>query len=65
MWYRLLIELIIVLYIIYLLTVLCQLYGVFQFTNRKITFKRMITPFYYWIVSTDEPKNKKNESNKN
>ena len=56
MWYKFLIELIIVLYIIYLLTVLCQLYGVFQFTNRKITFKRMITPFYYWIVSTDEPK---------
>ena len=65
MWYKFLIELIIVLYIIYLLTVLCQLYGVFQFTNRKITFKRMITPFYYWIVSTDELKKNKNESNKN
>lgn len=66
MWYKLIIELFIVLYFIYIITVLLQLYGIISFTNRKITFKRMIVPFYYWIASTSEtPKNKKNEDNKN
>lgn len=67
MWYRLIIELLIVLYFIYIITILLQLYGIVSFTNRKMTFKRMIIPFYYWIAPTNEnSKNKnKNEDNKN
>jgi DNA repair photolyase len=36
--------------------VILQLFGFLSMTNRKFTFMRCVTPFYYWIASVDEPK---------
>ena len=54
MW-RLLIMLAVILYVIYYVTVVCQfLFGIAQFTNRKMRFYRALIPFYFWIAPTNE-----------
>ena len=53
-WIRLIIILAIVVAIVYYAMVLLQCFGVLSFTNRKITFKRMIIPLYYWFAPTNE-----------
>ena len=47
-FYRVLVFFFVVLYMIYIITVLLQLIGVLRITYREITFKALI-PFYYWI----------------
>ncbi len=56
MWFRLLIMVVVALLAIYYLMVILQLFGILSMTNRKFTFTRCITPFYYWIASVEEPK---------
>ena len=54
MW-RLLIMLAVILYVIYYTTVVCQfLFGIMQFTNRKMKFYRALIPFYFWVAPTNE-----------
>ena len=54
MW-RLLIMLAVILYVIYYTTVVCQfLFGIMQFTNRKMKFYRVLIPFYFWVAPTNE-----------
>ena len=46
--------------ILYYFMVILQCYDIIIFTNRKLTFKRMLIPFYYWIAPINEkPKNSK------
>lgn len=55
-----------VLYILYLIMALGQAFGIIKFTNRKITTGRMLIPFYFWIVPSDEKKvTPKREEKKN
>ena len=54
MW-RLLVILTIVLYVTYYISVIYQfLFGIVQFTNRKMKFYRALIPFYFWIAPTNE-----------
>lgn len=46
--YRLIILLFVVVYVIYIVMVLCQCFGLFKITTRAIKLKALI-PFYYWI----------------
>lgn len=48
-----------VLYVVYIVMAIGQAFGIVKFTNRKITVFRMLVPFYYWLVSFDEPGSKK------
>ena len=57
-WLRILISMFAYLGAIYYIMLLFQLFGKLKFTNRKMTFLRCVTPFYYWIVSQDESKKK-------
>ena len=58
-WFRLLTLLVIYIAIAYYAMVLLHCLGMIKFTNRKITFGRLIIPFYYWIAPTNEkPSNK-------
>ncbi len=59
MW-RIVISVITFAYLIYVIMVLGQAWNLIKFTNRKITVKRMLIPFYYWIASTNEKQNDKN-----
>ena len=43
-----------ILWIVYAFMMLGQLFDLFKITNRKITFKRMMIPFYYWIAPQQE-----------
>ena len=54
MW-RLLVMLAVILYVVYYVTVVFQfLFGIAQFTNRKMRFYRALIPFYFWIAPTNE-----------
>ena len=54
MW-RLLVILTIVLYVTYYISVIYQfLFGIVQFTNRKMKFYRALIPFYFWIAPANE-----------
>ena len=39
---------------IYYMSVLAHITGAYYLTNRRITFLRCITPFYYWIVDPNK-----------
>lgn len=54
MFYVKLIQAVAFLWVIYIIFMLCHIYGLFKVTNRKITFWRMIIPFYYWIAPQQE-----------
>ena len=58
-WIRLVMIAFAILYAIYYLMVISQLFGVIKFTNRKFTFRRCLVPFYYWIANQDEKRSKK------
>ena len=45
---------------IYYIMLIGHLMDKIKFTRRKLTFIRCVIPFYYWIASVDEPKQKKN-----
>ena len=56
-WIRIFMMVFVALLAIYYVMLIFQcLTSWFRFTNREITFGRMITPFYYWIAPTDEKK---------
>ena len=40
--------------LIYYVSVLAHVTGAIYLTNRRITFLRCITPFYYWIVDPNK-----------
>ena len=44
----------IVLLAIYYVSVLAHVTGAYYLTNRRITFLRCITPFYYWIADPNK-----------
>jgi len=59
-WIRLILTLVIMLMAIYYVMLLFQcVTDWFKFTNRKITFKRCLIPFYYWIAPINEGKKNK------
>lgn len=39
---------------IYYVSVLAHVTGAYYLTNRRITFLRCITPFYYWIADPNK-----------
>ena len=53
-WIRLIIIIIALLAAIYYSILILHCFGVVKITNRKLSFGRMIVPFYYWIVSFNE-----------
>lgn len=53
-WIRLISIAFAILYAIYYVMLISQLFGAFKFTNRKFTFGRCLVPFYYWIAPQDE-----------
>ena len=53
-FFRLLIGVTCLLLLFYYGLVILQVFGAIQFTNRKITFKRMLIPFYYLIADINE-----------
>lgn len=40
--------------VIYYVSVLAHVTGAIYLTNRRITFLRCITPFYYWIADPNK-----------
>lgn len=40
--------------LLYYFMVVLQCFNVIIFTNRKLTFKRMLIPFYYWFAPVSE-----------
>lgn len=60
-WIRLVIILLAVISLVYYAMVLLQCFDVIQFTKRKMTFNRMVFPFYYWIAPMNEKPSKKHK----
>lgn len=58
-WIRIITLAFALLYGIYYLMLVGQMFDAFKFTNRKFTFIRCIIPFYYWIAPQNEKKTKK------
>ena len=54
-----------VLYFAYLVMALGQAFGLIKITNRKITVRRMLIPFYYWIAPVNEKSEKKQTGKSN
>ena len=48
-FYELLLVLFWALYMIYIVTVLCQLIGIFRITYQEIKIGKALIPFYYWF----------------
>lgn len=40
--------------LLYYFMVVLQCFSIITFTNRKLTFKRMLIPFYYWFAPVNE-----------
>lgn len=53
-WIVILRVVLIVLLAIYYVSVLAHVIGAYYLTNRRITFLRCITPFYYWIADPNK-----------
>ena len=47
-FYRVLVFFLVILYLIYILTVLLHLIGVIRITYREVTLGKALIPFYYW-----------------
>lgn len=65
MIWRLFIVLVLLAYLVYILTVIAHIIGLTNTTNRKITFGRLLVPFYYWIVTSPEKSTKSQKSKAN
>lgn len=57
-FFRLIISTIVVLMLLYYFMVVLQCFNIITFTNRKLTFKRMLVPFYYWFAPINETSKK-------
>lgn len=55
-WIRLFIAIIVVMALIYYAMLILHCYSIIRFTGRRITFRRMIIPFYYWLAPFNEKK---------
>lgn len=62
MVWRLFIVLVLLVYLVYIFTVLAHIMGLANTTNRKITFGRLLVPFYYWLVTSPEKSTKSQKS---
>lgn len=49
MFYKLIIVFVIILYIIYLIQVLCQELDIDEITDKQINLYKALIPFYYWF----------------
>lgn len=47
---RLLFGAIVVLFALYYIMAVGQLFGAWKITNKRLTFSKLIIPFYYWVV---------------
>lgn len=52
--YRLLALLFVFTYIAYYVTVFLDIAGIIRLTNRKVSFIRLLIPFYFWIAPFHE-----------
>ena len=48
-FYRVLVFFFVILYLIYIFTVLLHLSGIVRITYREVTLGKALIPFYYWI----------------
>lgn len=51
LWIRLLIGILFFLMLVYYMLVVLQCFGILEFTEESISFKKGIIPFYYWFHS--------------
>ena len=49
MIYRLIVTIFILLYFIYIVTVLCHCFNLFKITYQDIKIGKALIPFYYWF----------------
>ena len=56
-WARLVMTIIVLVALVYYAMLVLHCFGLIKFTARKVSFWRVITPFYYWIAPYKE-KNK-------
>lgn len=59
-WIRLTIILLVVLMAIYYAMVILQCFNFIKITRRKMTFARLLVPFYYWLAPVDEKQKNEN-----
>lgn len=57
MIYKLIVILFMLLYAIYIVTVLCHCFGLFKITNQDMKIGRALIPLYYWFNRENKVKN--------
>lgn len=46
---KILVFIAVILFLVYVILTLGQLFGLWKYTEKKITFKGLLIPFYYWF----------------
>ncbi len=64
MIYKLIIFAFMLLYFLYIITVVCHCFNLFKITYQNITIGKALIPFYYWF-NRENKKVKKHEQSKN